>query len=147
LSLGGAAAILADPPLEADAMVLEAVYASIDVAIENRLAIWLGSAGRLLAPTLLWQVPLRLGIDPRRLRPVNRIGRLHAPLLLIAGAADVHATLAESRQLYARASEPKEIWVIAGARHVDFQRYAPAEYEQRVVGFLKARLRAQAPRG
>ena len=50
MSLGGAAAILADPPLEADAIVLEAVYGSIDMAIENRLAIWLGGAGRLLAP-------------------------------------------------------------------------------------------------
>ena len=143
MSLGGAAAILADPPLEADAIVLEAVYASIDIAIENRLAIWLGSAGRLLAPVLLWQVKPRLGFNPRLLCPADRIGGLRVPLLLIAGAADAHATLGEMHQLYERASEPKELWVIAGASHVDFQRYAPAEYEQRVAGFLKARLRAQ----
>jgi|SRR5215831_1170942 len=144
MSLGGAAAVLADPPIQADAMVLEAVYASFHMAVENRLAIRVGSvAGRLLAPTLLWQVKLRLGFDPRLLQPSDCIGRVHVPLLLIAGAADAHATLAEMNQLYMQANEPKELWVIAGARHVDFESYAPAEYEQRVIGFLEARLRAE----
>ena len=44
-SLGGAAAVLADPPLEADAMVLEAVFASFDTAVENRIAMYLGPPG------------------------------------------------------------------------------------------------------
>src|SRR5215831_15323111 len=119
-SLGGAATILADPPIEADAMVLEAVFASFRSAVENRLAIKLGEAGRVLAPMLLWQIKLRLGFDPQSLQPSDSIARLHVPLLLIAGAADRHATLAEMNQLYAQANEPKQLWVIAGAKHVDF---------------------------
>src|SRR5215813_5979202 len=43
LSLGGAAAILSDPPLAADAMVLEAVYGSFAIAVENRVAMHLGA--------------------------------------------------------------------------------------------------------
>ena len=139
-SLGGVAAVLADPPIAADAMVLEAVYASLPVAIANRLAIRLGAAGRLLTPIFLWQIKQRLGFDARLLQPARRISSLYAPLLLLAGAADQRATLAEINELYARANAPKELWVIAGAAHVDFGAFAPSEYERRVIGFLEARL-------
>jgi fermentation-respiration switch protein FrsA (DUF1100 family) len=42
--------------------------------------------------------------------------------------------------LYARAHGPKELWIIAGARHVDFHRHAQAGYERRVLEFLRAHL-------
>jgi fermentation-respiration switch protein FrsA (DUF1100 family) len=144
LSLGGAAAILADPPLEADAMVLEAVYASFAIAVENRVAMHLGFAGPYLAPPLttmlLWQVKPRLGFAPDVLQPAARVARLHMPLLLIAGDVDQHATLAEMRLIYANATAPKELWIIPGAHHQDFLRYVPAEYERRVVAFLRNHL-------
>jgi uncharacterized protein len=142
LSLGGAAAILAGLP--ADAMVLEAVYADFGRAVENRLALWLGSPGRHLAPVLTWQVKPRLGFDPEVLRPAERVAELRAPLLLIAGDADRHATLDEARLLYARTRAPKELWIIAGAKHVDFHRYAPEPYERRILEFLGLRLRGSA---
>ena len=145
LSLGGAAAILADPPLEADAMVLEAVYASFAIAVENRVAMHLGPAGPYLAPPLttmlLWQVKPRLGFDPDILRPATRVADLHMPLLLIAGDVDQHATLAEMKLIHANATAPKELWIVPGAHHQDFLRYAPAEYERRVVAFLRNHLR------
>jgi pimeloyl-ACP methyl ester carboxylesterase len=45
VSLGGAAAILSEKPLEADAMVLEAVFGSFDEALENRLTLRLEPLG------------------------------------------------------------------------------------------------------
>jgi alpha-beta hydrolase superfamily lysophospholipase len=145
LSLGGASALLADPPLEADAMVLEAVFASFDTAVGNRIVVWLGPFGRyvvpLLTPLLTWQVEPRLGFDPALLAPAARIGAVHAPVLLIAGDADRLAVLDEAKLLYANANAPKELWIIQGARHQDFHRYARAEFERRVGDFFKARLR------
>src|SRR5262249_62143113 len=67
-SLGGAAAVLCDPPLEADAMVLEAVFASFDTAVENRLAMRLGPGGPLLAPGLP-PPPTWPGRPPPRVSP------------------------------------------------------------------------------
>jgi fermentation-respiration switch protein FrsA (DUF1100 family) len=32
--------------------------------------------------------------------------------------------------------EPKELWVVPGAAHVDFHRFAPAKYERRVLAFF-----------
>ncbi len=143
LSLGGAAVVLADPPLEADAMVLEAVYGSFDAAVGNRMVVWLGPLGRYLTPLLTWQVQLRLGFDPAVLAPAARIGRIHAPVLLIAGDADRLASLAEARELYANANEPKQLWIIPGARHQDFHRYAREEFERRVGEFFERQLRMQ----
>jgi fermentation-respiration switch protein FrsA (DUF1100 family) len=148
VSLGGAAAILSDPPLEADGMVLEAVFASFDTAVENRVAMNLGPAGPYLAPLitplLTGQVQPRLGFDPALLQPAAHIPAVHAPLLLIAGDADQHATLAEMTLIFAKANPPKELWVIPGAHHQDFLRYAGIAYERRVVDFLHARLTGAA---
>ena len=141
LSLGGASAVLADPPLEADAMVLEAVYGSFDTAVGNRMAVRFGPLARYLTPLLTWQVKPRLGFDPDVLAPAARIGRVHAPMLLIAGDVDQLASLDEAKLLYANANEPKALWIIPGARHQDFHRYVPEAYEQRVGGFFKERLR------
>jgi fermentation-respiration switch protein FrsA (DUF1100 family) len=145
VSLGGVAAILGGGAPTADALVLEAVYATFDDAIVNRLVMRLGAIGRLLGPALIWYVKLRLGFDPALLRPVAHIAELHAPILLIAGEADQHATLREMRELYDRANPPKDLWIIDKARHEDFYRYATDEYERRVVGFLASWLRFKRP--
>ncbi len=140
MSLGGAAAILAEKPLEADALVLEAVFGSFDEALGNRLATRFGPLSRRISPLLKYQVKPRLGFDPDILKPAERIANVHAPLLLIAGAEDKHASLAEMKRIYANANEPKELWIVPEAPHADFHRFAPEEYERRVPGFLLPRL-------
>ncbi len=140
MSLGGAAAILSEQPLEAGAMVLEAVFGSFGEALGNRLAMQFGPAGPWLAPLLECQVEPRLGFDPDTLNPAEKVARVHAPLLLIAGGEDRHATLAEMRRIYATANEPKEMWIVPGAPHTDFHRFIPDEYERRVLGFFDVHL-------
>jgi hypothetical protein len=54
-------------------------------------------------PLLTWQVQPRLGFGPEMLRPADRIGKLNAPVLIIAGDADQRATLAEAGAFAARA--------------------------------------------
>ena len=142
VSLGGVAAVLGGGGLTANAMVLEAVYATFDDAIANRLVMRLGAIGRFLGPLLTWQVKLRLGFDTAALQPAAHIAELHAPVLLIAGSADEHTALREMKELYERANPPKDLWIIDNARHEDFHRYATDEYEQRVVGFLSSWLRS-----
>jgi len=141
VSLGGAAAILGEPAADADALVLESVYSSIEHAVENRLAIRLGPAGRYLAPLLLWQIEARLGISPAQLQPLQAITRLHSPLLLIAGSEDRHTVAAESRALFAQAPSPKALWMVDGAAHQDLHRYAPQRYQTTVLAFLQRYLR------
>jgi fermentation-respiration switch protein FrsA (DUF1100 family) len=147
VSQGGASALLGPAPLPVSALVLEAVYSTLREAVGNRIAIRLGEPGRWLAPLLLWQLEPRLGISPEAIAPVRGIRDLRAPLLLVAGELDRHATLGDSRALFAAAPQPKELWVIPGAAHQDFHRLAPEEYERRVLGFLERALPGAARRG
>jgi len=135
-SLGGAACVLGETPLGADAVVIEAVYPDLEAALENRVRMRIGPAASWVVPFLLSRVESRLGLDPDDLRPVDAIARLASPLLVIAGSADRHTTAAETRRLFDAAPEPKQLWWVEGAAHVDFHRYAGEEYEKTVLGFL-----------
>ena len=140
-SMGGAAALLADPPLDADAVVLEQVYPTLSQALDDRLALHAGVVGRWFAPLLAATVKPRLGVTMERMRPIDRIGRIHAPKLLVAGDADRHTRIAESMAMYQAAAEPKALWVVHGAAHVDLCRYGGREYRARLLAFLGRWLR------
>jgi uncharacterized protein len=141
VSLGAAAFVLAEGRTPVDAVVLESMYPTLKQAVADRLQIYLGRWGSALSPVLLMQVRARLGIDADRLRPIDRIGDIHAPLLLVHGTLDQHTPIAEAQAVYAAASEPKEWWAIEGAGHVSLYRFASVEYERRVGEFLMKYLR------
>ena len=140
-SLGGASILLGHQPAGFDAIVLEAVYPRIGRAIENRIRVRLGALAPILTPLLVAQIPLRLHISPDNLEPIKHIADVGAPILIAAGSRDEHTTLSESEELYDTARQPKQLWVVAGARHQDFLTYDPAGYEAHVITFLVQYLR------
>ena len=140
-SLGGAATLLATPPLDVQAVVLEAVYPSIDRAIVNRLRMRTGPVAKLVAPLLLLQLRPRLGVGPADLRPADHISGLGCPVLIVGGTLDRHTTVADAELLFAAARQPKELWLIPDAPHVDFLEFAGDEYRRRILAFLEKAFR------
>jgi len=140
MSLGGASAVLAAPPLDADAMVLESVYPTIHDAVSDRLHARVGPLAVVLTPLLTVQLRMRLGIGEEQLRPIDHVAALRIPKLFIAGTADRSTTILESERLFQAAAEPKELWEVRGAGHQDLYGFAGAEYRVRVVRFLQAGL-------
>jgi alpha-beta hydrolase superfamily lysophospholipase len=136
VSMGGASALLAAPPLQVDAMVLEMVYPSINQAVSDRLTVRFGKWSRAFAPLLTWQLKPRLGVSAADLQPIDKVGSIQVPKLFIAGSVDQYTTLTESRQMFDAACEPKALWVVNGAGHEDLYRLVPGEYEQRVLNFF-----------
>jgi uncharacterized protein len=144
ISMGGAAALLGPGPLDANAFVLESVYPTIRQAVSDRLGTWLGPLGgvaRLFTPAVIHFVGNDIGVMETELRPIDRIARLHAPLLFLAGTADPYTPIAEAESLYAHAPAPKFYWPVEGAGHEDLYAFDRAEYERRVGGFLFRALR------
>lgn len=144
ISLGGAAAALAGQELNAEAVVLESVYADIESATKNRLQMRLGRLGSWLAPVLLRQLPLRIEASAADLRPVEGVRMLEAPVLIVAGTEDVRTRPADTRRLYEAAGSPKRLWWVEGAEHEDYFAFDAAGYEAEVVGFLNVHLRDRA---
>lgn len=140
VSLGAASLVLCRDCPPVDAVVLESMYPTIEEAVANRLRMRLGPVGGPLSALLLWQLPLRLGIRPDALHPIKYLGEVKAPVLIAAGSADLHTTLSETQRLYEAAAQPKALWVVEGAAHVNLHAYAPQEYERRVGAFLAAHL-------
>ncbi len=140
VSLGGAAVLLGDQPVGFDAVVLEAAYPRLSRALDNRIGIRMGWARKLLAPLLLVQIEPRLGVTPAQLEPIRHIATLGAPVMIVGGARDAHTTEEETRELFAAAAEPKQLWIVAGAAHQDFSRFDRAGYEANVVAFLRRHL-------
>jgi fermentation-respiration switch protein FrsA (DUF1100 family) len=136
-SLGGAAALLAEPPLPVDAMILEMVYPDIRRAVENRIAIVLGDWARIFSPLLTWQIKARIGISADWFSPERRIANLRCPKMIIAGAKDRHTTPADTNSLFAAAAEPKELWIIEDGSHENLHARAGVEYERRILAFLE----------
>ncbi|KRC03639.1 alpha/beta hydrolase [Duganella sp. Root198D2] len=135
-SLGGAAALLGKGPVAADGFVLESVYPTIEDAVANRLAVRFGAVGRLAAPLLYWQLPLRTGVGREELRPVQAISRVRAPVLVAGGTRDSQTPPAETRHMFEAAGGAKTLWLVEGAAHEDLYRFHPAEYRLRLLRFL-----------
>jgi pimeloyl-ACP methyl ester carboxylesterase len=135
-SMGGAAALLAQPPLPVNTLVLESVYPTITQAVEDRLTDRFGWLGQFGVPFLTWQLKPRLGFGADDLCPIRQAAKLTVPKFFIAGTDDHLTTLNESKAMFAAAAEPKQFWWVNGAGHIDLDRFATAEYEKRVLDFL-----------
>ncbi len=136
VSLGGAAALLGKEPLPVDALVLESVYPTIEEATTNRLRMRLGPLGSLFTPWLMLQMRAQFGISAPELRPIERIHALSIPVLVLAGTADQHTTLAESLRLFGAVNSPKEWWGVEGAAHQDLHHFTQQAYEERILEFF-----------
>jgi fermentation-respiration switch protein FrsA (DUF1100 family) len=135
-SLGGAAALIARPPVKINALVVEAVYPTIETVVQNRLDNYLGPLGRLAAPLLLAQLKPRLGISASDLRPVDRISCVGCPIFVMSGENDRNTRRHDTNELYSRARDPKQMWFVPKAAHVDLHAAAAIEYESRVLSFF-----------
>ena len=135
-SMGGAASLLGSAPLDADAFILESVYATIDDAVLGRARSWLGPLGYALAPIYLRHWLPRSGVSASELRPIERIGQVRAPVYVMSGTDDAYTPIEEARALFEHAARPREFWAVEGAGHQDLHRAAGAEYERRVLAFL-----------
>jgi uncharacterized protein len=145
VSMGGAAALVGETALPVDALVLESVYPDIDAALANRIKAHLGPPlGPPLMPLLMLLskilLPPILGVSRAALRPIDRIDRVTAPLLVASGMVDDRTTLEEAQALYDRATTRKRFWPVPHAGHVDLEAIAPDAYRKTVIAFLVAEL-------
>jgi dipeptidyl aminopeptidase/acylaminoacyl peptidase len=73
--------------------------------------------------------------------PLDAVKDVHVPIFIIHGTADNLIRHTYSEQLFKNTGEPKELWLIEGARHDDIMAVGGKEYIDRVVGFFDKNLR------
>ncbi|WP_020394626.1 alpha/beta hydrolase [Thiolinea disciformis] len=139
-SLGGASALLGNGPIHVDALILESVYPTIEEAVQNRLEMRLGKMGKIIAPFLYLQIPLRIDVSLSELKPIEAIKKVNVPVFIISGSNDEHTKAEETERLFHAANESKQLWLVKGAAHEDLLSYRPEEYKAKISSFIKQSL-------
>jgi esterase/lipase len=137
VSLGGVSVLLGDVSKKAKVLILESVYPTIKEAISDRFKIYFGSFGSYLTPLLTLQIKPRLGIGIEKLRPIDHVKNIEGAVMFVIGSKDRHSTVLESKQMYLQAKEPKELWIIDGAGHANFDKFLGEEYNRKILNFLE----------
>jgi alpha-beta hydrolase superfamily lysophospholipase len=140
ISMGAAAAVLPDPPLAVQALVLESMYPTVVEATKDRIEIRLGPLGRYLSPLLTYQINLRAGCTADDLRPLARVAKISTPKLFLAGTADRETKFTEAAEIFQAAAEPKIFIPFKGARHQDLCHLDPKLYQNLILDFLSKNL-------
>lgn len=71
------------------------------------------------------------------------IGRLAPrPLLMIHGEDDTYIKAEMAQELFKHANEPKELWIVKGAKHNQALQVVADEYRQRILEFFHCHLAA-----
>jgi fermentation-respiration switch protein FrsA (DUF1100 family) len=77
------------------------------------------------------------GCSTEDVEPLRYVGDISPrPLLIMHGGRDKQVPARHGRLLYEAAGRPRELWLIQEAGHVDFEKFRPAEYEQRLLAFF-----------
>jgi alpha-beta hydrolase superfamily lysophospholipase len=136
LSMGAATALMeaADDP-RVEAVVADSPFANLAAQVPRRFGS--GAAAGLMGRYACWLGGCLIGERVGNASPLGAIPRIAPrPVLLIHGDADRVIPDADSRALYAAARQPKQLWIVPGAGHVEAFGVERAEYVRRVLAFF-----------
>ncbi len=140
-SMGASTAILtaARTPLVAGVLA-DSPFADLKTYLQGSLPVWTHLPAFPFNAIILAIIPRLTGIHPSRVDPLAVLGALgDRPLLLIAGTADTYIPDTNAMELYRRArrTDPQaQLWLVAGANHVQGFKVAPIAYLQHVYDWL-----------
>ena len=91
-----------------------------------------------LLPIVLHYIRKNLGVNPERFSPKYNIPKIAPrPVFLIHGRYDNLVPAAQAKLLYKKAGEPKQIWLVPGAKHNKCAEVGGFEYKQKLADFYK----------
>ena len=139
LSMGGMVAICeAARNPEIACVVAEASYYSFKRVVSRWAWVHHKVPYFPLIPIILHYIRKYLGVNPERYSPKYNIPKIAPrPVLIIHGRYDNLVPAAQAKMLFKKAGEPKEIWLVPGARHNKCAEVGGFEYKQRLADFFR----------
>jgi dipeptidyl aminopeptidase/acylaminoacyl peptidase len=141
-SLGGAVSLVeaADDP-RVRAVVADSAFADPLGVLSDGVERVLRVPGAVLTvPVAAW-LARRTGAHLSDFSPLAAVARIAPrPLLLIHGDRDDAVPVRHAHRLFDAAGEPKELWLVPGAGHVNAYFADRQEYLEKVVGFFDTAL-------
>ncbi len=142
VSLGASVTILAaarDPRIAA--IVDDSGFAAASNVISTSFEKFLHFPAFPFAPVTVKFAEWRTGVSVGQVQPDKVIGTISPrPIFIIHGTADDIVPPENSERNYAAAKQPKQIWWVPGAGHVQARTLDPNDYDSRVVQFFRQSL-------
>ena len=140
VELGGSVAIMAAAEdSRVASVVVEAPYASLELALQDALD-RVVSVPTFLRPLTTYLVKRRIAEDINDRAPIEAVAKLGGrPLFIIEDSQD-HTE--QTRQMFNAAGQPKTLWVAHGATLGQGLKEFPIEYVAKVVEFLRSNIGA-----
>ncbi len=145
-SLGAITATLAAASIpELRALVIESGFADLRHDIGHLFSRFTHLPAFPFASLVIFWGQRMAGVRLGQIRPASVIGTISPrPVLIISDLADELADEPhDGERLHAAAGEPKELWQVPNAGHINAYWRHPDEWVERVGGFLDQRLAAQ----
>lgn len=139
-SMGGAAVALAAAQLPHTAvLVLESTYSSFEENLPNIMPS-IARAPGFLAPYVFNRMDNATTEPLTQIRTVETVAELTMPLLLIHGEQDRLVPLEQGRAIFAAANEPKTLYTVPGAGHLNIFTVDPTTFTAQMQAFLAEHL-------
>lgn len=142
MSLGGVIAVLVGArDQRVRTIVAECPFATHEAIMTRSLRHYFHLPSFPVAPLARWIIGQRLGEPLEHVEPLHFVHELSPrPVFIIACERDAVIGHEQTERLFHAAAEPKRFWLIPGADHARGWQATPAEYERRVLEFLRETL-------
>ena len=137
ISMGGAVAITAAAvDRRIGAVVADSPFSSFNYIISRYAKLFYRIPKYPLVPVTLFFTRFRLGFNPDNASAIRWVSKISPrPVFFVHGDMDERIPLSESIKLYNSAGEPKQLWTVKGAGHMESYSANMSEYERKVGEF------------
>ncbi|MEA3432936.1 MAG: alpha/beta fold hydrolase [candidate division WOR-3 bacterium] len=146
-SMGGTVALLgASLTPDISAVVSEGAYLSFHSAIYSFAKCYYRAPRYPFLPPAIWTAGIRLGFNPKELNLKNCLHKISpTPILVIHSRKDREIPISEGIEIFNTADEPKYLWVVSNAEHLECYMKEGKRYEKRIIDFFATSLRTISP--
>ncbi|MFN0205719.1 MAG: alpha/beta hydrolase [Planctomycetota bacterium] len=124
------------------AAVLLAPYSGLDAAINARLGSYVGPNGPWMGAIVKEVVSLRVGKRVISIKPEQDIAKLApCPVLLVGAGNDTKTPPADVQNLYDKAADPKEIYIVPGVSRDRLTDLNGSDLRKRIIDFFDDHLK------
>jgi len=143
ISMGGSVALMVAARDERlGAVAVDSPYADLEESLGRHLSLMYPLPKIPFLWFILATYRLRFGVWPRRVSPQESVAHVSPrPVLFIQGERDSRMLPEGARRLFAKAGQPKHLWIVEGAEHLEAFSLEPTRYLARVVRFFQSSLR------
>jgi fermentation-respiration switch protein FrsA (DUF1100 family) len=142
ISMGGSVAILtAAQNSIIKAVVADSPYIDLDRSIIEHAKYLLHIPVRFLGDLAVMAYRIRFLTDSSKVSPIKAISKISPrAVFIINGAKDTRMHAMDAQKLFDAASEPKELWLVKSAGHLECFSLAGEEYQRRIIEFFQKHL-------